>query len=80
MDFGAHFIALDFTNVIETKGDLMIMAQQVRRAVAWVYRNARTFGGDATRLYVSGHSSGGHLAGVVLTTDWPRDSGCRSIP
>jgi arylformamidase len=38
--------------------------------VAWVYRNAETFGGDRQRLYVTGHSSGGHLAGVVLTTDW----------
>src|SRR5438067_1883685 len=28
---GAHYIALDFNNVIETKGDLMPMADQVRR-------------------------------------------------
>jgi arylformamidase len=49
------------------------MAAQVRRAVAWVYRNARSFGGDPRRLYVCGHSSGAHLAGVVLTTDWPKE-------
>ena len=49
------------------------MADQVRRAVAWVYRNAESFGGNPDCLYVSGHSSGAHLAGVVLTTDWPRD-------
>jgi len=49
------------------------MADQVRRAVAWVYRNARSFGGDPGRLYVSGHSSGAHLAAVVLTTDWVRE-------
>jgi arylformamidase len=53
----------------------MPMAAQVRSAVAWVYRNARGFGGDPDRLYVSGHSSGGHLAGVVLTTDWRKDFG-----
>lgn len=70
---GAHFVALDFINVIETNGDLMPMADQVRRAVAWVHRNAKTFGGDADRIYVSGHSSGGHLAGVLLATDWRRD-------
>ena len=75
VDAGAHFIALDFTNVIETEGNLMIMARQVRRAVAWVYENAASFGGDPNRLYVSGHSSGGHLAGVVLTTDWRKDFG-----
>jgi arylformamidase len=75
VDSGAHFIALDFNNVLETKGNLMTMAQQVRRGVAWVYRNARSFGGDPNRLYVSGHSSGGHLAAVVLTTDWQKDFG-----
>ena len=46
VDAGAHFVALDFNNVIETKGDLMVMADQVRRGVAWVYRNAKSFGGD----------------------------------
>ena len=67
---GAHYIVPDFINVLEANGNLMAMAEQVRRAVAWVYRNANTFGGDPNRIYVSGHSSGGHLAGVVLTTDW----------
>ena len=78
VDAGAHFIALDFNNVLETKGDLMTMAAQVRRAVAWVYRNAASFGGDPNRLYVSGTSSGAHLAGVMLTTDWSRDFGLPS--
>ena len=70
---GAHCVVPDFINVIEAGGSLMPMAEQVRRAVAWVYRNARSFGGDPERIYVSGHSSGGHLAGVVLTTDWRKD-------
>jgi arylformamidase len=70
---GAHYLAVDFNNVVETKGDLMPMADQVRRAVAWVYKNAASFGGDQNRIYLSGHSSGGHLAGVVLTTDWQKD-------
>jgi len=50
VDFGAHFVAVDFNNVIETNGNLMTMADQVRRAVAWVYRNASRFGGDQNRL------------------------------
>jgi len=70
---GAHYVALDFAAVQDAGGSLMPMADQVRRAVAWVYRNAHAFGGDAGRLYVSGSSSGAHLAAVVLTTDWPRD-------
>jgi len=70
---GAHLVIPDFAAVQDVSGSLMPMADQVRRAVAWVYRNARSFGGDPDRLYVSGHSSGAHLAGVVLTTDWARD-------
>jgi arylformamidase len=72
---GAHFIALDFDGVEGTKGDLLPMADQVRRGVVWAYKNAKSFGGDPDRIYVSGHSSGGHLAGCVLTTDWQKDYG-----
>jgi arylformamidase len=70
---GAHYVVPDFINVLEAGGSLMPMAEQARSAVAWVRRNARTFGGDPERIYVSGHSSGAHLAGVILTTDWRRD-------
>jgi len=70
---GAHLVVPDFVLVQDAGGSLLPMADQVRRAVAWVYRNAQTFGGDPNRIYVSGHSSGGHLAGVVLTTDWRKD-------
>ena len=73
VDAGAHFVAVDFTSVTETDGDLVPLAQQVRRAVAWIYENATSFGGDPNRIYVSGHSSGGHLAGAVVTTDWQKD-------
>ena len=75
VDSGAHFIALDFNNAVEVSGNLMTLADQVRRAVAWVHQNAASFGGNPNRLYVSGVSSGGHLAGVVLTTDWQKDFG-----
>ena len=70
---GVHYVVPDFAWVQDVGGSLLPMAEQVRRAVAWVYRNARSFGGDPDRIYVSGHSSGGHLAGVILTTDWPRE-------
>jgi hypothetical protein len=52
---GYHAV-LDFNNVIETRGDLMTMADQIRRGVAWVCKNARSFGGDPERVYISGHS------------------------
>src|SRR5262249_1711335 len=75
---GAHFSAVDFNHVGETNGDIGVMVDQCRRAVAWVYRNAMSFGGDPNALYLSGHSSGGHLGGCVVITEWekqglPRD-------
>ena len=72
---GAHLVVLDFNNVIETGGNLMTMADQIKRGVVWVYKNAKSFGGDPDRIYISGHSSGGHWVGVLLTTDWQTDFG-----
>ena len=45
----------------------------MRRGVAWVAQNAASFGGDPRRIYVIGHSSGAHLGGCVLITDWEKD-------
>jgi arylformamidase len=70
---GAHFISVDFNNVLETKGDIFPMVDQCRRAVAWVYKNAKSFGGDPEQLYLTGHSSGGHLGGCVVMTEWEKE-------
>jgi arylformamidase len=67
---GAHAVIIDFINVDQAGGDLTPMYQQVRRALAWVWRNAGSFGGDRDRLYISAHSSGSHLAACVLTHGW----------
>jgi arylformamidase len=75
VDAGAHFVSLDFNNVTDVGGNLAVLADQIRRAIAWVYKNAASFGGDPDRLYVSGTSSGAHLAAVALTTDWRKDFG-----
>jgi arylformamidase len=70
---GAHFVVPDFNAVTEVGGNLQTMAGQVRRAVAWVCKNATSFGGDPNRIYLAGHSSGAHLGGVVTVTDWEKD-------
>ena len=38
---GAHAVIIDFINVDQAGGDLFPMYEQVRRALAWVWRNAR---------------------------------------
>jgi arylformamidase len=49
------------------------LGEQVRQAAAavqWTYDHARDYGGDPERVFVAGHSSGGHLAGVIAVWDW----------
>ena len=65
---GSHLAVLDFNNVLETRGDLMTMADQVRRGVAWVIENARQLDVDPARVHVCGTSSGGHLGSVVAAS------------
>jgi arylformamidase len=75
MNAGAHFVVPDFVQVQDAGGSLLPMIEQVRRAVTWVYQNTASFGGDAERIFITGHSSGAHLAGVTLVTDWVNDYG-----
>ncbi|HEX6801703.1 MAG TPA: alpha/beta hydrolase [Candidatus Binatia bacterium] len=72
---GAHSVILDFIQVQDAGGSLMPMIHQVRSAVAWVHKNAASFGGDPNRVYLTGHSSGAHLTGCTLVTDWQKDFG-----
>src|SRR5215475_12398581 len=75
VDAGAHYVTLDFIAIGAANGDLRVMAKQVQRAIAWTYKNAASFDGDPDQLYIGGHSSGGHLCGVALMTDWKNDFG-----
>lgn len=45
-------------------------------ALAWVYHNIAAHGGDPERVFVGGHSAGGHYASLMaVSRDWqtPRD-------
>jgi arylformamidase len=47
------------------------IVQQMLAASVWLYRHAEQYGMDEDRLYVSGHSAGGHLAAMMLAALWP---------
>ncbi|MBT3716537.1 MAG: alpha/beta hydrolase [Deltaproteobacteria bacterium] len=51
------------------------IVRQSRAAAAWTYRNAEDFGGNPEQITVSGHSAGGHLTGMLLSTDWEKNYG-----
>lgn len=40
-------------------------AQDAASAISWVADNIKTYGGNAKRIFVSGHSSGAHIAALV---------------
>jgi arylformamidase len=71
VDTGANYVSLGFPGIFDVES-LSQMADAVRRAIVWLYRNKAQHGGDTQRIFISGHSSGGHLAAVALTTDWSR--------
>ena len=70
---GAAFVAVKYGLCPDHKMDELVV--QCRRAVAWVFRNIEDHGGDSARLFVSGHSAGGHITGMMLGTDWVGEFG-----
>lgn len=62
---------IDIFTPANTSG-VPVMIEQCRSAVEWAVHNAASFGGDPNRVYISGHSSGSHLASCVLITDWTK--------
>lgn len=49
------------------------IVRQTRASIAWVYRNIRTYGADPSKIFVSGHSAGGHLTAMALAHDWAKE-------
>ena len=69
---GIGYAVFDFTAVDETNGSLEPMLCQVCAGLAWLAHNTRRLDGNPDRLYVSGFSSGAHLACLALIADWPQ--------
>lgn len=48
-----------------------LIARQMEKAMAWVWRHIGRHGGDRRRITAIGHSAGGHLAALLLASPWP---------
>jgi len=45
------------------------MATDAAKAIKWVKENIARFGGNPDKIFVSGHSAGGHLAALISVRD-----------
>jgi arylformamidase len=46
------------------------IVRQMLRASRWLWLHAEDYGMDQDRLYVSGHSAGGHLTAMLMCAQW----------
>ena len=51
------------------------IVRQTRSAIFWLKENDSNYDVDATHLTISGHSAGGHLLAMALSTDWQKTYG-----
>ncbi len=65
---GAAVVVIDYALIPSVDMDELV--RQCRASIAWVWKNAASFGGDPQRIFVSGHSAGGHLVAMLMSTDW----------
>ena len=49
------------------------IVRQTRASIAWVFKNIANYGADPSKLFVSGHSAGGHLTAMALAHDWTKE-------
>lgn len=47
------------------------ISEEIREAIAYVWRNGRDLGLNRDRITVMGHSAGGHITQMMMATDWP---------
>lgn len=46
------------------------IVRQMLKACAWCWRNAASLGVSRERIYLSGHSAGGHLTAMMIAAEW----------
>jgi arylformamidase len=72
---GACVVMVNYALCPTTQGQVVTVADialQMTRALAWTHQHIAAHGGNPSRITVAGHSAGGHLAAMLLATDWKK--------
>src|SRR4051812_23011353 len=67
---GVTIVLLAYPLAPEYSIDQMVLS--CRNALYWLYNNVAAYNGNPNELFVAGHSAGGHLAAMLMATDWKR--------
>ena len=57
------------------KVSLSEITRQNRAVIAWLAKHVEDYNGDPDKIYVSGHSAGGHLTAMMCSSDWQGEYG-----
>ena len=62
---GYNFVLVEYTLAPEVRMDEIV--SEIHEAIDWVIVNIDEYGGDPRRVFISGHSAGGHLTAMGMS-------------
>jgi acetyl esterase/lipase len=64
LSHGLNVAIVEYTLAPEARMDRIV--GEVRQAISWLYEHLGDYGADPGRIYVAGHSAGGHLTAMTM--------------
>jgi acetyl esterase/lipase len=75
LSHGLNVAVVEYTLAPAARMDRIVA--EVGRAIGWLHQRLGDYGADPARIYVAGHSAGGHLTAMTMPLDgvrgWDRD-------
>jgi arylformamidase len=68
IDKGITVVCVNYPLAPQASMDEIVRA--CRHATVWLYQHISDYHGDPSRIYISGHSAGGHLVAMLMATQW----------
>jgi arylformamidase len=65
LSHGLNVTVVEYTLAPDARMDRIV--GEVRRGIAWLHEHLGDYGANPDRIYVAGHSAGGHLTAMTMT-------------